>query len=100
MSDENNLRNAYIDYSPAMLRVTVNNEPGDLENGAAFHIGNGVVVPTATTGCRSATLAESLGLGSLSAISTETRLRPRMRRKAGSKRSRLDQSCKVDVKST
>src|ERR1035438_3838302 len=31
MSDENTLRNAYIDYSPAMLRITVKNELGDLD---------------------------------------------------------------------
>jgi hypothetical protein len=44
MSDENDFQNAYIDYPTAMLRATVKNELGDLENGATFHIGNGVVV--------------------------------------------------------
>lgn len=39
-----------------------------------------MVVPTPTTGCRSATLPESLSLGSLSAISTDKR--PRFRRSA------------------
>jgi hypothetical protein len=67
MSDENNLRNAYIDYSPAMLRVTVKNEPGDLENGAAFHIGNGVVV-TARHVLEGNTLVEIASEGSGSAV--------------------------------
>lgn len=67
MSDENNLRNAYIDYSPAMLRVTVKNEPGDLENGAAFHIGNGVVV-TARHVLEGNTLVEMVSEGSRSAV--------------------------------
>src|SRR5579862_1213836 len=64
---ENNLRNAYIDYSPAMLRVTVKSGPGDLENGAAFHIGNGVVV-TARHVLEGNTLVEMVSEGSRSAV--------------------------------
>jgi len=38
------LRHAYEDYSPTVVRLVVRDHNGDLANGTGFHIGNGLIV--------------------------------------------------------
>lgn len=37
------LREAYADYAPSMVRITITTPEGDLATGSGFHIGNGLV---------------------------------------------------------
>lgn len=37
------LRDAYNDYSVAMVRITISTPDGDLATGSGFHLGNGVI---------------------------------------------------------
>jgi S1-C subfamily serine protease len=37
------LRDAYTDHAPAMVRITITSQDGNLATGSGFHIGNGVI---------------------------------------------------------